>query len=299
MGCWLCGFGEFCLWAFVSSTVKENTTTITCIIRPFYASGASNSEAGTWQARKCQVSWLGLSTPPSPQEACPKEPNPSLQEFLGHQSQDAGPEFPVSLGGVSHLSLGGVSHLPLWGAPIHLWGVSSPLEPSPLEGGLPSALGVSCLPLRGLSSPLGEISCLPLGGLPSPPGAVSHLFLGGSPISLGGLLSVLGEPPLGRVSHLFLGVLPSPLMGVSHPPLGGLLSPLESPLGGSPISSGGLLSPLEGVYHPPLGRSPVSPRGSPLGCLPFFLGCTALGRMILAHFCPLLPVRPLHSSGPA
>lgn len=201
--------------------------------------------------------------------------------------------------GVSHLSLGGVSHLPLWGAPIHLWGVSSPLEQSPLEGGLPSALGVSCLPLRGLASPLGEISCLPLGGLPSPPGVVSHLFLEGSPISLGGLLSVLGEPPLGRVSHLFLGVLPSPLMGVSHPPLGGLLSPLESPLGGSPISSGGLLSPLEGVYHPPLGRSPVSPRGSPLGCLPFLLGCTALRRMILAHFCPLLPVRPLHSSGPA
>ena len=200
MGCWLCGFGEFCLWAFVSSTVKENTTTTTCIIRSFYASGASNSEAGTWQAHKCQVSWLGLSTPPSPQEACPKEPNPSLQELLGHQSQDAGPEFPVSLG-----------------------------------------------------------------GLPSLPG----------------------------------GCLPSPLMGVSHPPLGGLLSPLESPLGGSPISSGGLLSPLEGVYHPPLGRSPVSPRGSPLGCLPFLLGCTALRRMILAHFCPLLPVRPLHSSGPA
>lgn len=244
MGCWLCGFGEFCLWAFVSSTVKENTTTTTCIIRPFYASGASNSEAGTWQARKCQVSWLGLSTPPSPQEACPKEPNPSLQEFLGHQSQDAGPEFPVSLGGVSHLSLGGVSHLPLWGAPIHLWGVSSPLEPSPLEGGLPSALGVSCLPLRGLSSPLGDISCLPLGGLPSPPGAVSHLFLGGSPISLGGLLSVLGEPPLGRVSHLFLGVLPSPLMGVSHPPLGGLLSPLESPLGGLPSPLGVSCLPL-------------------------------------------------------
>lgn len=226
MGCWLCGFGEFCLWAFVSSTVKENTTTITCIIRPFYASGASNSEAGTWQARKCQVSWLGLSTPPSPQEACPKEPNPSLQEFLGHQSQDAGPEFPVSLGGVSHLSLGGVSHLPLWGAPIHLWGVSSPLEPSPLEGGLPSALGVSCLPLRGLSSPLGEISCLPLGGLPSPPGAVSHLFLGG-------------------VSHLPWG---SPICPWGASPWEGL----PSLLGGSPISPyGGLPSPF--------GGSPVSP----------------------------------------
>ena len=263
MGCWLCGFGEFCLWAFVSSTVKENTTTITCIIRPFYASGASNSEAGTWQARKCQVSWLGLSTPPSPQEACPKEPNPSLQEFLGHQSQDAGPEFPVSLGGVSHLSLGGVSHLPLWGAPIHLWGVSSPLEPSPLEGGLPSALGVSCLPLRGLSSPLGEISCLPLGGLPSPPGAVSHLFLGGGlPSPLGVSYLSLGSLPLGGspisfwgFSHLPLWGSPIPLWGVSCLPLSLPWGGLPSPLGVSclPLREftiplwGGLLSRLGGL----------------------------------------------------
>lgn len=123
LGCWLCGFGELCLRAFVSLTVKENTTTATCIIRSFYVSGASNSDAGTWQARKCQVSWLGLSTPPSPQEAWPKEPNPSLQEFLGHQSQDAGTEFPVSPEGAP-ISPWGVSHLPLWGAPIHLWGVS-------------------------------------------------------------------------------------------------------------------------------------------------------------------------------
>ena len=174
----------------------------------------------------------------------PRNPTLPFRSFWGIRVKMQDLSFLSPLGG-SPISPWGVSPIsPYGGLPFIFGGVSSPLEPSPLEGGLPSALGVFCLPLRGLSSPLGEISCLPLGGLPSPPGAVSHLFLGGSPISLGGLLSVLGEPPLGRVSHLFLGVLPSPLMGVSHPPLGGLLSPLESPLGGLPSPLGVSCLPL-------------------------------------------------------
>lgn len=258
----------------------------------------------------------------------PRNPTPPFRSFWGIRVKMQELSFLSPLRGLPSLP-GGSPISPYGGLPFTFGGSPSPLEESPLEGGLPSTLGVSCLPLRGLPSPLGEIclplgtSHLPLGGSPiSPWGGFPSLLGGGSPISPGGLLSALGEPPFGRVSHPFLGGLPSPLTGVSHPPLGGLLSPLESPLGGPPISPGGFLSALErvshpplgggppisrggflsaleGVYHPPLGRSPVSPRESPLGCPPSVLGCTALGSMILAHFCPLLPVRLLHSSGPA
>lgn len=257
----------------------------------------------------------------------PRNPTPPFRSFWGIRVKMQDLSFLSPLRGLPSLP-GGSPISPYGGLPFTFGGLLLPLRSLPLRGVSHLHWGVSCLPLRGLPSPLGEI-CLPLG--------TSHLPLGGSPISpWGGFPSLLGgglPSPLG-VSYLPLGSLPLggspiPSWGVSHLPLlgspiplwgvsclplslpwGGLPSPLEvsclplrgSPIplwGGPPISRGGFLSALEGVYHPPLGRSPVSPWESPLGCPPSLLGCTALGSMILAHFCPLLPVCLLHSSGPA
>ena len=113
------------LVSFVSGPLflrlSKEKTTITCIIRSFYVSGASNSETGPGQACKCQVSWLGLSMPPSPREA-PRNATLPFRSFWGIRVKIQDQSFLSPLGGVSHLSLGGL--------PSPLMGVSN----FPMEG---------------------------------------------------------------------------------------------------------------------------------------------------------------------
>lgn len=144
LGCWLCGFGELCLRAFVSLTVKGNTTTATCIIRSFYVSGASVTQAPGKHVNARSAGWafprlLALK------KHGPRNPTPPFRSFWGIR---------VKMQDLSFLS-------PLRGLPSLPGG--SPISP---YGGLPFTFGGLLLPLRSL--PLRGVSHLHWGSPVSP-----------------------------------------------------------------------------------------------------------------------------------